>query len=194
VVSTLPLTTTVKLLGENVSAEARNAAEELRFRHIRLVFIRLARASVSANASIYIPQPEFCISRVDEPRNRSAAMAPDGETSLVAEVPCFSGDAMQQLGDEALAARAIEELDKIGIIARGEVLEWKHHVLANAYPVHTMEYASKVVTRRNALSHFTNLDTIGCAGAFVYSHLHDQLRFGRDYVESFQRPNADRIA
>jgi protoporphyrinogen oxidase len=184
VVSTLPLTLTVKLLGENVSLEARSAAAELRFRHIRLVFIRLARARVSPNASIYIPQPEFCVSRVYEPRNRSAAMAPAGETSLVAEVPCFSGDAIQRLDNAALAARVIGELDRIGLVARGEVLEWQHHVLANAYPVHTIDYAGKAATIRSALAQFTNLDTLGRAGAFIYSHLHDQLRFGRDYVAS----------
>jgi hypothetical protein len=28
---------------------------------------------------------------------------------------------------------------------------------------------------------------MGRAGLFFYSHLHDQLRFGKDYVEAFLR-------
>jgi len=34
----------------------------------------------------------------------------------------------------------------------------------------------------DALSAILNLDLIGRGGQFFYSHLHDQLRFGKDYV------------
>src|SRR5208337_4687279 len=61
VVSTLPLTLTVKFLGDDVGDEVREAAAGLRFRHIRLFFLRLAQPSVSANASIYIPDPKMCV-------------------------------------------------------------------------------------------------------------------------------------
>ena len=33
-----------------------------------------------------------------------------------------------------------------------------------------------------ALAAVGNLDTMGRAGSFHYGHLHDQLRFGKDYV------------
>jgi hypothetical protein len=49
--------------------------------------------------------------------------------------------------------------------------------------VYTQNYAVRVTIIRDALTQFCNLDTIGRAGLFYYSHLHDQLRFGKDYIE-----------
>ena len=141
VVSTLPLTVLVKFLGEQMSAEARQAAARLRFRQIRLFFLRLKRPQLSANASIYIPDPEFCISRLYEPKNRSAALAPPDETSVVVEVPCFLDDPIQRMPNEDLAERVITELVALTLVNRAEVVEWKHHFLANAYPVYSLDYS-----------------------------------------------------
>jgi protoporphyrinogen oxidase len=172
----------VKLLGEELPESARRAASDLRFRHIRLIFIRLGLPRLSPNASIYIPDPEFCISRLYEPKNRSSCMAPEDETSVVVEVPCFHDDNIHRLTADDLAQRVIRELTQVSLITHDDVIEWKHHYLANAYPVYTRNYAERVTIIRDALGAIANLDTIGRAGLFHYSHLHDQLRFGKDYV------------
>ena len=182
VVSTLPLTVLVKFLGEQISAEARQAAARLRFRQIRLFFLRLKRPQLSANASIYIPDPQFCISRLYEPKNRSAALAPPGETSVVVEVPCFPDDPIQRMPNEDLAERVITELVALKLVDRAEVVEWKHHFLANAYPVYSLDYSNEIRIITEELARISNLSTIGRAGLFLYSHLHDQLRLAKDYV------------
>ena len=182
IVSTLPLPALVTLLGEAVPQEAHRAARALRFRHLRLFFLRLDQARVSDNASIYVPDQSLCVSRIYEPRNRSAVMAPPGETALVAETPCFLDDPIGRMPEEALAARVIGELASLGLLERRRVLEWKHHFVANAYPVYARGYADHVSTIRAALEPIANLDTLGRAGLFVYSHLHDQLRYAKDYV------------
>jgi protoporphyrinogen oxidase len=193
ILSTLPLTSLVKLLGDELPEEAHRAASELSFRHVRLIFIRLGRSQLSPNASIYIPDPEFCISRLCEPKNRSSYMAPDNETSLVIEVPCFSDDPIDLLSPDDLAERVISELVQLSLIGRDEVIESKHHYLANAYPVYTQNYAERVSTIRDSLKPIVNLDTIGRAGLFYYSHLHDQLRFGKNYVASLLNRDGSRL-
>jgi protoporphyrinogen oxidase len=187
VVSTLPLTLLVKFLGDQMPDEVRRIATRLRFRQIRLIFLRLRRPRVSAYASVYIPDPALCVSRLYEPKNRSAAMAPADETSLVVEVPCFADDAIHRTASETLAERVIGELAQLKLLDRRDVIDWKHHLLANAYPVYTRSYAREVRVVRDALARIANLDVIGRAGLFFYSHLHDQLRFGKDYVEAFSR-------
>lgn len=182
VVSTLPLTLLVKLLGDALPQTIRDAAARLRFRRLRLVFLRLGIPRVSDNASIYVPGPEFKVSRVYEPKIRSADMAPDNETSLVVEIPCFAGDETAAMTDEALTERVIGELDQIGVVGRQHVLEWRHHVLPFAYPVYSLGYEREVAAIVEGLSSIANLDLIGRAGSFFYSHLHDQLRMGKDYV------------
>lgn len=185
IVSTLPLTLLVKLLGDQLPKHVLEAAAGLRFRHIRLLFLRLAQPQVSPNASIYIPDPEFCITRLYEPKNRSPHMAPGHETSLVVEVPCFAGDQIHSMDTGELAGRVLRELDQLEIVDPARVIEWKHHFLPNAYPVYSLNYLSVVELIMDALAAVSNLDTAGRGGRFLYSHLHDQLRFAKDYVRSF---------
>jgi protoporphyrinogen oxidase len=184
VVSTLPLTLLARLLGDTLPERARAAAAGLRFRQIRLFFIRLNRAQVSSSASLYIPDPRWCVSRLYEPKNRSRAMAPERETALVVEVPGFANDPIHSMRDEDLARRVIDELGQIGIIDPAEVIDWRHHLLRNAYPVYSLNYADALREIREALAPIQNLDLIGRGGRFFYSHLHDQMRFGTDYVSA----------
>jgi len=183
VVSTLPLTLLVRLLGDQIAPEAHRAAAALRFRHLRIVFLRLDQTGVSHHASIYLPDPTLCVSRVSEPKNRSLAMAPAHETGLVAEVPCFAGDAICDMPPEELAARVIGELQQVRLIDRGRVMEWRHHFLANAYPVYELGYAQHVRVIQEALAAIDNVETLGRGGLFLYGSLHDQLRLAREYVE-----------
>jgi protoporphyrinogen oxidase len=189
VVSTLPLPLMVKLMGNRIAPAVSEDAAVLQFRHIRLFFLRLAQPQVSPNASIYIPDPKLCVARLYEPKNRSPEMAPPDETSLVVEVPCFTGDAICAQSDEDLAARVLRELDAIGLIDSRNVIEWRHHFLANAYPVYSLNYAERVKRILDAMSEITNLEMLGRGGHFFYSHLHDQLRFGKDFIARFCAAN-----
>jgi protoporphyrinogen oxidase len=188
VVSTLPMPFLVKLLGDSVPEPARAAASRLRFRHVRLLFVRIRADRMSGNASIYIPDPAFCVSRIYEPKNRSAEMAPEGETSFVVEAPCFEGDAIERLPVPEFAERVIGELVTLRLLNRRDVIETRHHFIPNAYPVYTNGYARDVRAVRDGLSGIVNLETIGRAGRFVYSHLHDQMRFGKDFVKGLSDP------
>lgn len=184
VVSTLPLPALVRLLGRALPDCAHRAAAALQFRHVRIVFLRLGVPRCTPNATVYLPDPTLVVSRVSEPRNRSASMAPAGETSLVCEVPCSAGDEVYGLDDTTLARRVIAELAGVGLVAPQTVLEWRHHLLGHAYPVYDLQYADRVQEIRDALRMLGNLDVLGRAGAFWYSHLHDQLRAAKDWVWS----------
>jgi protoporphyrinogen oxidase len=182
VVSTLPLPFLVERLGAALPEAARAAAAQLRFRHVRLLFLRLRRPRLTDKASIYIPDPAFCVSRIYEPKNRSAEMAPADETSVVVEAPCFTGDAVAAEPPEAFHRRVVDELSALRLVDPRDVVESRHHFVPNAYPVYSYHYAHQVAVIREALARIGNLETIGRAGRFVYSHLHDQLRFGKDVV------------
>ncbi len=188
VVSTLPLTALVRCLGDALPAPARRAAARLRFRHIRLVFLRLGIPRHSRNATIYVPDPRLAVSRLSEPKNRSSAMAPEHETGLVVEVPCSTGDALYGLDGDLLAARVVAELSGIGLLEPRTVLGSETRMLLNAYPVYSLDYAEHVGAIGEALAAIENLDVLGRGGLFWYSHLHDQLRGAKDYVGSLEAP------
>jgi protoporphyrinogen oxidase len=191
VVSTLPLTLLVRLLGDTVSPATHQAAGTLRFRSVRLVFLRLARPRVSPSASLYLPDPALCVARASEPKNRSPHMAPSHETSLVAEVPCFPGDSVSALPDAALVARVVDELTQVRLVMPADVIEWRHHRLANAYPVYALDWSRTVAEVVAGVQRIGNLDLLGRSGLFFYSHLHDQLRLGKDYVREHDRAAMD---
>jgi protoporphyrinogen oxidase len=190
VVSTLPLTALVRCLGSALPAAARHAAAQLRFRHIRLVFLRLGIPRHSRNATIYIPDPRLAVSRVSEPKNRSSAMAPARETGLVVEVPCSTADALHALDGDLLAERVVGELSGIGLLDPRTVLGRETRMLLNAYPVYSLDYAEHVKVIGEALAEIENLDLLGRGGLFWYSHFHDQLRCAKDYVGSLAERSA----
>lgn len=72
----------------------------------------------------------------------------------------------------------------MGLLARAQVVEWRHHFLANAYPVYALGYRERLAEVERGVSSLANLDLLGRGGRFWYSHLHDQLRAARDYVRS----------
>jgi protoporphyrinogen oxidase len=185
VVWTLPLTLAVRLLGSDVfSAKVIGQARELRFRQIRLIYLRLNRPRFSDNASIYIPDPKYCLSRIYEPKNRCETMAPPDETGLAVEVPCFPGDELDGLSDMELRNRVSSELSDIGILGPSEILDWRHILLPNAYPVYSIGFEARVEAIIDEASQVKNLVLLGRNGTFFYSHLHNQMRFARDLIES----------
>ena len=109
-------------------------------------------------------------------------MAPENETALVVEAPYFAGDAVERLPAEAFAEKVVGELAALDLLDPRTVLETREHFIPNAYPVYAKDYARDALLVREALARVSNLETLGRAGRFVYSHLHDQLRFGKDYV------------
>jgi protoporphyrinogen oxidase len=182
-VSTLPLTFLARLLGPKVLSEGIvRMSETLLFRSVRLIFLRLNLPRFSSRASIYIPDPEYCISRLSEPKNRCETMAPPSESGLVVEVPCFPDDVLGRLSDRELKDRVVEELRTLRLLDPDLILDWRHRLLPNAYPVYSLDYADKVRSLLEAIRGVGNLVTLGRNGQFHYSHLHDQLRIAKDFV------------
>jgi len=186
VVSTLPLTLLARFLAPALGAELEEAAERLRFRSVRLFFLRLAQPRVTRNASLYFPDARYSFTRLSEPKNRCESMAPPDETGLNVEVPCFAGDALAEAPAEALFETVVRDLESTGLLKRQAILEWRHHFLPDAYPVYTLDYQQHVDVIVCALQRVKNLQALGRNGLFYYSHLHDQFRMAKDYVRRRQ--------
>ncbi|MBP7571359.1 MAG: FAD-dependent oxidoreductase [Acidobacteria bacterium] len=181
-VSTLPLGAFASMLDPAPPPAVLDAAEGLRFRHVVLVAIFLRRRSVTPCATVYFPDPAVPFTRVYEPRNRSEAMAPAGHTSLVVEIPCGEADGPWRMDDLAVAALARGALEGIGWVDPVEIAGIDVHRLADAYPVLDVDARGRALAVEQFLGRFANLRLAGRPGRFAYSHLHDQLRQGRESV------------
>jgi protoporphyrinogen oxidase len=192
VVSTLPLPLLLRILEPKPDDEILEMANSLRFRNLIIVVLFLDRERVSENASIYISDPNIPITRIYEPKNRSMAMAPQGKTSLCAEIPCDPGDTMWNNGEGDLVSLARSILMDLKLVREGELIGSTIHRMENAYPVLDLKSEVAVTGLYDYLGKFQNLRLSGRNGMFLYTHMHDMLRFGMDVVDKIKSSVADR--
>lgn len=180
VVNTLAPTQLLELLDPAPPRSILELSRTLRFRDLILVALFLNRSRVSNNASIYFPSPETPITRLYEPKNRSLELAPPRQTCVVAEIPCFMDDGYWRMSDADLSSLATSHLVQAKLFGADEVIGAKVHRLKSAYPVLEMGKDKTVSELRCYLERFSNLYTVGRAGKFEYTHVHDLLRQGKE--------------
>ena len=183
VVSTLPLSPFLRMFDPPLPAPILKCATGLRFRHIRLFYLKLGQDRFSEQASIYLPDPELRITRITEPKNRSSRLCPRGETGLSIEVPCFSREQLSQVPARDLFNEVKRDLKKSALLDPAMILDWEHRFLPNAYPVYDLDFQENSSRVLAHLESFHNLSLTGRQGRFYYSHLHHQMRMAHDLVE-----------
>ena len=133
---------------------------------------------------MYFPGREYPFTRVYEPKNRSAAMAPERQTSLLVEVPCQPGDAIWQAEPDEVIAQIQPHLVQAGFFTPEQVIDTTLHRIHHAYPILTRNYRENLEPVRDYLNQFENLHLTGRNGLFAYSHIHDHMRNGRQLIRS----------
>ena len=183
VISTLPLTLTVQMLEPEPPIELLSIARSIQFRHLILVVFCLNSSSFSDNASIYFPEPKFPFTRLYEPKNRSKKMAPDEQTAIVLELPCYNDEAVWQMPDSSLQDQVWKALQNVKLIDPSKILQQKTFKLPFAYPVLTTGFEAKVTQLIEYCQKFENLHLTGRNALFRYLHLHDLFKLGQLSVE-----------
>lgn len=194
VVSTLPLGLTLQLLDPPAPAELLEKSRQLRYRNVVLVALFLAKERITANGSVYFPDPAVPFTRVYEPKNRCIEMAPPGHTSLVAEIPCQSHDPVWTAADDVLLRLVADEYERIGWITSRDIVGAATHRMPLSYPILEVGYERRVQPIIDYLEGFENLRLCGRNGCFVYSHLHDMLDHGQRLVGQIRRTTDRRQA
>jgi len=182
VVSTLPLGTLVRLMRPSPPRRILELSDVLTYRSLVLAALFVNVPSVTRAATVYFPGRDFLFTRVYEPKNRCPQMSPADRTSLVAEIPCRSGDALWSLDDDQIVGQVRSQLVDIGWIRPEQVIGSAVTRLNHAYPVLTLEAERAVPEIADYLAGFANLTLAGRNGRFVYASIHDVLRSGREIV------------
>ena len=183
VINTLPLTLTLKILDPPPPPELIDTAVAIKYRHLMLSVFCLNRNSFSPNASLYFPSEEFPFTRLYEPKNRSPYMAPEGQTAIVLELPCYTEDAIWNMSDEALRSEVWDAVCRVKPIRREDVIHFLTYRLPFAYPVLTVGFEENVSSLIDYLATFGNMHLTGRSALHRYLHLHDLLRSGQTLVE-----------
>ncbi len=190
-VSSLPLTLMLKILRPAPPDELLAIANSLRFRHLRLAVFMLKREQFSPNASLYFPSAEVPFTRIYEPRNRSAALAPSGQTAIAVELPCFRDDQIWRADAAKLRSIVEEHLLRNSLLEADEIIDFAAFAIPFAYPVLATDFDAKSARLLEYLQRFRNLHILGRSALFEYTHIHDLFRQARELLGELSLPEAD---
>lgn len=194
VISSIPMN--FLLAGLPVESGSREVAGnfKLRYRDIILIYLAIKAPQVSSDSWTYFPGRSLVVGRTHEPRNWSPLMAPEGYTSLAAEVFTSQGEPTWEQPDEALVQRAAADLTGIGFMPRGSLVQGWVRRVRFAYPVYDIGYADKVKAVRQFLERWPALHLVGRTGSFRYMNsdgvIEDALRLA-DYLTGVRGEHED---
>src|SRR5208337_2981109 len=177
-ISSIPITTLVRLLDPPAPAHVLIAASKLMFRDLVVVAVMVDRKRATDQTWIYIPEKKIPFGRIHEPTNWSEQMAPEGKTILVAEYFSFEGDHIWKASDEQLGDITVRGLEQIGFIKRNEVLGSAVVRVKHAYPLFEIGYAEQCEVIYRYLSAFRNLHLAGRSGMFRYYNMDHAIESG----------------
>jgi protoporphyrinogen oxidase len=181
-ISTIPVCDLTEFLGTEDPSVAR-IARGLPYRDFmtvglllrRMTSPRTGRDEMPVNGMppdnwIYIQEPDVKVGRLQVFNNWSPAMVADPTTIwLGLEYFCEEGDELWSMSDPSLIDFAAAELEKIGLINRGDVLDGTLVRVPKAYPAYfgLYEEFGKV---RAYLDGFSNLYPVGRNGMHRYNN------------------------
>lgn len=184
IVSSLPIDFLLQIMKPALPEEILHLSKSLRYRSIILAVFFLNKELVTRAATVYFPDEDFIFTRLYEPKNRSNIMTPPGKTCLVLEIPCQKEDRIWSLDDSKLTRQVLLQLLRINLIKEDDIIDSLVFRMNNAYPVLAAGYKDKIETIFKCLGRFKNLKLTGRNGKFVYAHLHDMMKFGREIINN----------
>lgn len=186
VINSLPVNLFLNSLHPLPNNNLLNIISSIKFRHVILVVLFIKKKRLTQNATIYFPDKEFPFTRISEPINRSISMAPEGYTSLVAEIPCFSRDPIWTANQDKIIDHVTTKLVETKLIKADEVIESLIHKLQFAYPVVETGMEQKLESVYDYLSSFDNLHILGRNAEFKYLHIHNLFKESRELAHKLK--------
>lgn len=177
--SSMPLDELVKKLRPLPPDRVLGAAHALRYRSIITVNLLFRQPTLIPDNWIYIHSPEIQACRLQLYANWSPYMVPAASFSSVGfEYFCNENDGLWALPHDALIAKALSDLGKLGFYRKEDLLDGFVVRYAKAYPIYEKNYMENVRIIREWLSLFDNLYCIGRYGQFRYNNMDHAMMTG----------------
>jgi protoporphyrinogen oxidase len=143
---------------------------------------------------IYIQEREVKLGRLQIFNNWSPYMVRDRDTVWIGlEYFCNEGDALWNMPEKDFIAFAIDELEKIKIIKKGDVLDANQVKIKKAYPAYFGAY-EEIEQVRNGLDGFQNLFCIGRNGQHKYNNMDHSMLSALEAVAILKSGERDKTS
>ncbi|WP_048150683.1 protoporphyrinogen/coproporphyrinogen oxidase [Palaeococcus ferrophilus] len=180
-ISTIPLQELIKAL-EDVPNEVIEAVNNLKFNSLITVGIGVDKPKLNDFSWLYIPDKDVLTHRVSFPSNYSPYGAPQGKSSVLAEITYKDGDGVSRASDKEIAERTVEDLDRLGIIDKDEVILTTVYRFKYAYVIYDLNYKENLKTIFSYLKTI-GIDSIGRFGSWEYANMDAVVKMVKKYVE-----------
>jgi protoporphyrinogen oxidase len=172
VISSAPLRELAACIRPAMPAAVLEAAAKLRYRDFLTVALIVRPTNRFDDNWIYIHEPGVKVGRVQNFASWSPEMVPDANLACYGlEYFCFEGDGLWSSSDADLVALASRELESLGLVKAGDVIDGHVVRQPKAYPVYDDEYARHVETIRSEIErHYSRLHLVGRNGMHKYNN------------------------
>ncbi len=194
--STMPVKELIHAMNPNVPVNVREVAEGLIYRDFVTVGVLIKNLKIINETKIetvnnivpdnwiYIQERDVKLGRLQIFNNWSPYMVKDPDTLWIGlEYFCNEGDELWNKSDDEFAVFAIDELEKIGIIDKTEVLDSTVIRMPKAYPAYFGTY-DKFQVIRDFVDRFENLYLIGRNGMHRYNNADHSMLAAMTAVEN----------
>ncbi|MBW9223595.1 NAD(P)/FAD-dependent oxidoreductase [Methanothermococcus sp. SCGC AD-155-E23] len=180
-ISTIPLQELLKTL--NVPEDVMDAVRNLKFNSIITVGIGVDKPKINDFSWLYIADKDILPHRVSFPSNYSPYVAPNGKSSILAEITYREGDEISKMSENEIVEKTVEDLDKLGIINKDDITLTFLYKFKYAYVIYDLKYRDNLTKIFEYLQRI-GIDSIGRFGSWSYANMDAVIRMVKDYVSS----------
>jgi len=179
IISTLPIHDLINAL--NVPVDVKNAVNDLKYNSLITIMIGIDKPRINDFTWLYIPDKDVLTHRVSFPSNYSPYVAPEGKSSVLAEITGNIGDGIWKMKDEDLIERTIEDLHRLKIITKGNVCFSEVRRLKYAYVISDLDYHENIRIVDNYMRKI-GIDLVGRFAEFKYLNMDACIRSAMNYM------------
>lgn len=169
-VSTIPLSEMLQMLKKGGMSFDNDS--DIRPNSLISIMIGLKAAKTRGLSWMYIPGDDTLSHRVSFPSNFSCNVAPEGKSSMLAEITCRPGDEISAMKDNEIAEGEIKGLHRLSILDEKDVCFTRVVRTRDAYVIHNLQSAQRL-ERTNASLKKLGIRQLGRLSESQYLNMDD---------------------
>jgi len=173
IVSTIPIHDAARIF--KAPQEIKNDINHLKYNSLITVAIGLDKTEVKNLSWLYIPDKTVHPHRISFPSNFSPENAPERKASILAEITVKPEDPLFHDNEDKIANMVVEELDRLKIFSKENVVYTRVFKIKYAYPL-LDSYYKENIGRINMFFNEKGVELVGRFSEFKYINMDDAIR------------------
>jgi protoporphyrinogen oxidase len=170
-ISSLPIRELIRSFDPAPPPHVQRAAGDFHYRDFLTIALIVRGKNLFPDNWIYVHDSKVKVGRIQNYNNWSPDMVPDPDTTCLGlEYFCSEGDPVWSMQDSALIDLGRRELDALGLVNAGSVIDGTVVRVRKAYPVYDDSYGRGLIAVREFLRSVPNLQLVGRNGMHRYNN------------------------